>query len=164
MPAPRWPALHPRGKTRERPASRPQPALLLTAWAIPLEYFSPPRPARESRSSARSKPADNVHPEHSSPRIPTGALFDPEKFHRASASNRRAFAIRKNDGCSELPGREPCATQQEPCPTPSPSRLRKLVEIASQPVHPTAPRSAAAIDLPLGGRYQRSSALAAPSR
>src|ERR1700756_3493277 len=164
MRAPRLPALHPRGKTRERPASRPPPALLPTAWAIPLEHFSRPRPEPESRSLARSKPADNVHPEHSSPRIPTGALFAQGRFHCASASNQRALAIRKNGGCSELPGREPCATPQEPCPTQPSSPARKLVEIASRTVHPIAPRSAAAIDLRLGGRYPQSSAPAAPSR
>src|ERR1700756_4098577 len=154
MRAPRLPALHPRGKTRERPASRPPPALLSTAWAIPLEHFSRLRPEPESRSLARSKPADNVPPEHSSPRIPTGAPLAQEKSHPVSASNYWASAIRKNGGCSELPGGEPCATLQEPRPTPSPSRPRKLVEIASRTVHPIAPHNAAAIDRHLGGRYQ----------
>src|SRR5579864_3034056 len=131
MRAPRLPALHPRGKTRERLASRPPPAPLSTAWAIPLEHFSRLRPEPESRSLAPSKPADNVHPEHSSLRIPTGAPLAQEKFHPVSASNYRASATRKNGGCSELLGGEPCATPQEPCPTQPSSPARKLVEIAS---------------------------------
>ncbi len=175
MPARRWHARRRRDKTRSRRAALPRPTFQAWASARPRESRALPPPAPESRSSAASKAADIVRPEHSSRPSPAAARVGRATCRRSFASTQRASAIRRSGGCWRLLVREqsvdrdsrPSKQRESPTAQPAaaarrrrPSHLRAYFTSARSPLR----RTSATILRTCGSTASRRDARAASSR